>query len=169
VGDPKTALNASQIAFQLHFSFADYQRGEHFAGKQWESIKPGLLTTLRQSQDWQAHEAKVDIFLHEGLIEDAIAAVRSDSYYRSELVHRVMDAAVVTHPDWVIATARDRAAPIMDRGKADRYQEAVRWLQQAKAAYDQAGRQSEWLTYFNQLQGVHGRKRKLMDLFKPLR
>jgi uncharacterized Zn finger protein len=111
----------------------------------------------------------VDIFLHEGLIEDAIAAVRSDSYYRSELVHRVMQAAVSTHPDWVIATARDRAAPIMDQGKADRYQEAVRWLQQAKAAYLQAGRQSEWLTYFNQLQGVHGRKRKLMELFKQLR
>lgn len=169
LNDQPTALEASKIAFQLRPSFADYQRVEALAGQQWERIRPELLTALRLSHDWQAPEAKVDIFLHEGLIGDAIAAVRSDSYYRSELVHRVMDAAVVTHPDWVIATARDRAASIMDRGKADRYQEAVRWLQQAKAAYLQAGRQSEWLTYFNQLQEVHGRKRKLMDLFKSLR
>lgn len=169
LGDLTIALNASQIAFQLRPSFADYQRVEHLAGERWEQLKSELLTALRHSQEWQAREAKVDIFLHEGLIADAIEAVRSDHYYRSELVHRVMQAAVSTHPDWVIETARARAEPIMDQGKADRYQAAVRWLAQAKAAYVQAGRLPEWQTYFTQLQSLHIRKRKLMDLFKALR
>lgn len=169
LGDLTTALHASQIAFQLRPSFTDYQRVAHFAGAQWERLKPELLTVLRQSREWQAQEAKVDIFLHEGLIADAIEAVRSDHYYRSELVHRVMQASVSTHPDWVIETARAQAEPIMDQGKADRYQAAVRWLAQAKAAYMQAGRLPEWQTYFTQLQSLHTRKRKLMDLFKALR
>lgn len=99
-------------------SFSDYQRVAHLAANHWDGIKPDLLKTLRQSQEWEAREAKVDIFLHEGLLDDAIQAVRSDSYYRSELVHRVMQAAVSTHPDWVIEAARKRAEPIMEQGKA---------------------------------------------------
>lgn len=69
----------------------------------------------------------------------------------------------------VIKTARQQAEPIMVQGKSARYQEAVKWLQQAKTAYGQAGQQSAWASYFNQLQGEHARKRKLMDLFKQLR
>lgn len=169
LGDRETALKASMVVFQLRPSLVDYQCVEQFAGNQWKSIQPDLLTILRQSQTWQSQEAKVDIFLHEELIEDAIDAVRADRYYRSEAVHRVMQAALATHPDWVIEVARAQAEQIMDRGKADRYQEAVRWLQQARAAYLQAGRQAEWLTYFNQLQLAHSRKRKLMALFNQLR
>ena len=103
------------------------------------------------------------------MVDDAIEAVRSDHYYRSELVHRVMQAAVSTHPGWVIETARAQAEPILDQGKADRYEAAVRWLAQAKAAYVQAGQLPEWQTYFTQLQSIHSRKRKLMNLFKAVR
>ncbi len=169
LGNRETALDASMIAFSLRTSFSDYQRVAHLAANQWDGIKPDLLQTLRQSQEWDAREAKVDIFLHEGLLDDAIQAVRSDNYYRSELVHRVMQAAMSTHPDWVIEAARKRAEPVMEQGKADRYQEAVQWLRQAKAAYIQSGQEVAWITYFNQLQSSHTRKRKLMDLFKQLR
>ncbi|MBW4420694.1 MAG: SWIM zinc finger family protein [Myxacorys californica WJT36-NPBG1] len=168
LGNREAALDASVLAFKLRPSFPEYQRVAHLAAAQWEGIKSDLLKTLRQSQDWQAREAKVDIFLHEGLLDDAIEAVRSDHYYRSELVHRVMQAAVFTHPDWVIKAALERAEPIMEQGKADRYQEAVQWLQHAKAAYIQSEQQSVWMIYFNQLQSNHARKRKLMDLFKQL-
>ena len=72
-------------------------------------------------------------------------------------------------PDWVIEATRKRAEPIMEQGKADRYQEAVQWLQQAKAAYVQSKQRSVWTTYFSQLQTTHTRKRKLMELFKQLK
>jgi uncharacterized Zn finger protein len=169
LGDRVTALDASVLAFKLRPSFSDYQQVAHLAARQWDSIKPELLKTLGQSQEWLAREAKVEIFLHEGLLSDAIEAVQSDSYYRSQLVHRVMQAAVSTHPAWVIEAARQRAEPIMRQGKADRYQEAVQWLQQVRAAYMESGQQSVWTTYFNQLQSSHARKRKLMDLFNQLR
>ena len=107
----------------------------------------------------------MDIFLHEGLLNDAIGSVQSDSYYRSQLVHRVMQAVVSTHPAWVIEAARQRAEPIMAQGKADRYQEAVQWLRHLRAAYMESGQQSVWTNYFNQLQSSHARKRKLMNLF----
>lgn len=169
LGNQATALEASILTFKLRPSFSDYQRVAHLAAHQWDGIKPQLLKTLRQSQEWETREAKVDIFLHEGLLDDAIQAVQSDNYYRCELVHRVMQAVVPTHPDWVIKAACKRAEPIMDQGKADRYQEAVQWLQQVKAAYVQSGQQAAWTAYFNQLQSSYARKRKLMDLFKQLR
>ena len=169
LGEQTIALDASVLAFKLRPGFSDYQRVESLAAKQWDTLKPDLLQTLRQSQTWEARDAKVDIFLYEGLLEDAMQAVQDDTYYRSELVHRVMQAAVATHPDWVMAAARKRAEPIMEQGKADRYQNAVQWLQQAKTAFVQAGQQAEWAAYFHQLQSLHSRKRKLMDLFKQLR
>ncbi len=169
LGDHETALHASILAFQIQPSFSDYQLVSHLAADRWDSIKPDLLKALRQSQEWRARDAKVDIFLDEGLLDDAIQAVRSDNYYRSELVHRVMQAAASTHPDWVIEAARKRAEPIMEQGKADRYQEAVRWLQEVKAAYVQSGQEAGWTTYFSHIQSIHIRKRKLMDLFKQLR
>ena len=169
LGQRETALDASMLAFQLRPSFADYQRVEFLAEQQWDTIKPKLLKMLRQSQAWEARDAKVDIFLHEQLWDDAIQAVQTDTYYRSEVVQRVMQAVVSTHPDWVIAAARERAEPIMEQGKADRYQAAVQWLRHAKAAYIEAGQQAVWTAYFNQLQSIHARKRKLMDLYKSLR
>ncbi len=88
--------------------------------------------------------------------------------YGSELVHRVMDAAVSHRPDWVIDNARRRAEPIMEQGKADRYDAAVNWLKKAKSAYLQLGQKAEWSAYRSQLEAAHGRKRKLMELFKEL-
>jgi uncharacterized Zn finger protein len=75
-----------------------------------------------------------------------------------------MDAAMTYKPEWVIATAIRPAEDIMNRGKAESYQEAVNWLAKARAAYRQSGRQSEWQEYRIQLVETHGRKRKLMGL-----
>ncbi|MBD1913171.1 MULTISPECIES: SWIM zinc finger family protein [unclassified Leptolyngbya] len=169
MGNLSVALEASIRAFQLQPNFSDYRRAAHLATDQWECIKPDLLNMLRQSSDWQNREAKVDIFLYEGLLDDAIRAVETDTYYRSELLYRVMQATTSTHSDWVIKTARKQAEPIMSQGKSDRYQEAVKWLQQAKTAYEQSGQKSTWTDYFNRLQVDYGRKRKLMDLFNQLR
>ncbi|MDJ0733521.1 MAG: hypothetical protein QNJ47_05435 [Nostocaceae cyanobacterium] len=168
IGDTSTALNASIVAFEAKPSFRDYQKVENLAAEVWSQIKPDLLEILRKSENWYADSAKVDIFLYEGLIDEAIATVRSDSYYASELLERVMNAAIPHCPDWVITKARQLAEEIMNRGKADRYDNAVRWLKKAKAAYVQLGKQSEWSAYRAELKNIHGRKRKLMELFKQL-
>ncbi|MHC0067701.1 SWIM zinc finger family protein [Nostoc sp. UIC 10890] len=166
--DNATALTASIIAFKIRPSFRDYGKIQDYAGEAWLSVKQDLLQTLREQPDWGIREAQVDIFLHEGLIDDAIKTVERDIYYASELVHRVMDAAVFHHPDWVIDNAKRRAEPIMEQGKADRYDAAVNWLKKVKTAYFQLGQQAQWSAYRSQLEAAHGRKRKLMELFKQL-
>ncbi|BAZ37636.1 zinc finger SWIM domain-containing protein [Calothrix sp. NIES-4101] len=168
MGDTSTALNASMVAFEAKPSFRDYQKVENLAADAWSQIKPDLLEILRESRHWYVTEAKVDIFLHEEFIDEAIATVSSNSYYASELLERVMDAAIPHRPDWVITKARQLAEDIMNRGKADRYDNAVRWLKKVKAAYVQLGKQSEWSAYRAELENIHGRKRKLMELFKGL-
>jgi uncharacterized Zn finger protein len=56
-----------------------------------------------------------------------------------------MNVAVSHSADWVIDNARRRAEPIMEQGKADRYDAAVNWLKKIKAAYIQLGQKPNGL------------------------
>ena len=143
--------------------WVDTNKIETLAGDAWQGLQPDLLQHLRLMDSWSHAEAKVQIFLREGLVDDAISTV-TDSYTRANLIQVVMDAAIDYKPEWVIATAIRPAEDIMNRGKAESYQEAVNWLTKARAAYNQSGRQNEWQEYRAQLVEIHGRKRKLMGL-----
>jgi uncharacterized Zn finger protein len=166
LGHPQAALVALMAAFQVKPCFVDYQRMAELAGERWESIKTELLRIIRTCRNWGVESAKVDIFLHEGLIEDAISTVTELSSYNSALIHRVMEAAVYHNPDWVIANARRRAEKIMDEGKAEYYNDAIEWLGKVRAAYLKSGRQADWSKYREKLMEIHARKRKLMTMFK---
>jgi uncharacterized Zn finger protein len=165
LGDTATALTARISAFKLRPSMRGYQQVKTLAEDAWETLKPDLLQHLRTMDTWSHAEAKVQIFLEESSIDDAIVTV-TDSYTHRHLVQLVMDAAMSHRPEWVIATAIPPAEDIMNRGKAESYQEAVNWLIRARAAYIQSGRQAEWAQYRAQLIATHGRKRKLMGLIE---
>ncbi|MEH2109780.1 SWIM zinc finger family protein [Nostoc sp.] len=167
-GNSEAALLAIKAAFQVKPSFVDYQRMAELAGENWESVKTDLLRIIRTYSGWGTESAKVDIFLHEGLIDDAIAIASELSSDRSELIHRVMDAAIPHNPGWVIANARHRAEKIMDAGKAEYYYYAVEWLKKARNAYLESGKKADWLSYRENLIQTHARKHKLMGMFKPL-
>ncbi|PAX56166.1 SWIM zinc finger family protein [Brunnivagina elsteri] len=168
LGDRAIALNACIVAFETRPSFRDYVKVENLALDTWSIVKQDLLEILRESESWYAGSAKVDIFLHEGLIDEAIKTVKTDSYYASESLHRVMEAAIPHRPDWVIEKAKKLAEEIMNSSKAKRYSDAVKCLKKVKAAYSQLGQQAEWSSYRAKLEYTHGRKYKLMDLFKEL-
>lgn len=165
LGDLATALTARITAFKLRPSMRGYQQIKTLAGDTWQTLQPDLLQHLRTMDNWSHAEAKVQIFLAEGAIDDAIATV-DDSYARANLIQLVMDAAISHRSAWVIATAIRPAEDIINRGKAESYQEAVNWLTRARAAYLQSGRQAEWEQYRTQLVTTHGRKRKLMGLIE---
>jgi uncharacterized Zn finger protein len=55
--------------------------------------KNSLIVSLSKSR---IEAAKVDIFLQEGFVKDAIAVVNDLSSYNSEIIHRVMEAAIST-------------------------------------------------------------------------
>jgi uncharacterized Zn finger protein len=166
LGNREAALSALVAAFQAKASFIDYQKIAELAGEEWAIVKIDLLQIIRTSSVWVTESAKVDIFLHEGLIKDAIATVNEISSYHSDLIYRVMDAAISDNPSWVIANARRRAELIIDASKAEYYNTAVEWLKKARAAYLASNRKADWDSYKAKLIQEHGRKRKLMGLFK---
>jgi uncharacterized Zn finger protein len=163
LGDTATALKARINAVKLRPSLRGYQQIQTLADDTWLSLRPDLLEHLRTMDNWSHAEAKVQIFLQEGSIDDAIATV-TDSYAKAGLIQIVMAAAISERSDWVIATAIRPAEDIMNRGKAESYQEAVNWLTKARSAYLHLGRQTEWQQYRAQLVTTHGKKRKLMGL-----
>ncbi|WP_129676444.1 SWIM zinc finger domain-containing protein [Candidatus Chloroploca sp. Khr17] len=162
------ALHAGAEALRVTPELGLYQRLAELAGAHpeacdggWPALREQLLAALRTSKSWMV-AGKIDIFLHEGLLDHAIAAL--GTHPNSDDLVRVMDAATQTHPDWVIRAAISRATAIMDAGKAQHYDAAVEWLCRAQAAYKVAGRLPDWKAYLQSLRLKHGRKRKLIGL-----
>jgi uncharacterized Zn finger protein len=164
--DPDLILAANLKVFEIKASFGQYKKLATLAGDDWESLKLDLLDFLRSQHGREVREAKIRIFLYENLVEDAIAEANYLSDYEKDLIGAVMDAAISVQPDWVISKASKMAEAIMDAGKAEYYDQAVKWLQKVKKAYSQSNRKAEWSVYHGNLVNVHQRKRKLMGLFR---
>jgi len=165
LGDTELALRTAVIAFREAPSLSAYLKVQELAGERWPQLRADLLDHLRQITGY-IPQAQVDVFLHEGLIDDAITAVSKWGGYG--LLERVMDAALEQRPDWVIEAACHQAERIMDAGKADAYHHAMEWLKRARSAYRLAGREAEWRTYLQEIRTRHGRKYKLMGMLKGL-
>ena len=165
-GQRERALKAAMIAFDAELTLAAYLKVQELAGSDWPTHRPRLLDRLRTVRSYYP-QGPVEIFLHEGLIADAIAAVNEGATH--SLVELVADAAITSHPDWVIKASRQQAESIMDEGKAQYYDAAARWLGKARAAYQATGRQQEWQRYLTGLLARHQRKYKLVPLLKALR
>lgn len=159
------ALYAGAAALRVAPEPGLYLRLAELAGAEWPALREWLLTDLRTSKSWMV-SGRIAIFLQEGLIDDAIAAL--GAYPGGDDLARVMDAATATRPDWVITTAIASAAAIIDAGKAPYYDSAIAWLRRARAAYQAAGRAHEWQAYLQGLRMQHGRKYKLMALLDQL-
>ncbi|MDS4022681.1 MAG: SWIM zinc finger family protein [Candidatus Competibacter sp.] len=166
LGDSQKALAARIAAFKAQPAMGDYQKALELAGTAAPAVRAELLQVLRQHQGWDSNPAKVDIFLQEGLLDDAIAAVKDLGYYQADLVKQVMAAVLNQRPDWVIENAVHRAEEIMNAARANAYHHAVEWLQQARAAYLASGQQAAWQAYRTRLMQLHARKYKLVGMLK---
>lgn len=166
LGETKILLNAKIIAFKLKPSLTDYHEIRDLTGDKWNSTKEILLKYLPRSNSFGGgSEAKVDIFLDEGLIDQAIAVVEG-GYCSRELRLRVMQVAAGFDPQWVITKGKALAEDIINRGKSEHYDDAVSWLEQVKRAYLASNQQEEWRSYRQQLVEVNSKKRKLMEIVK---
>jgi len=162
LGETERALSAATVAFQAAPDLVAYQRVQELAGEGWPALRADLLDHLRQRP--YGSSAAVDIWLYEGLLDDAIAAVDQGVSYAD--LERVMDAVVAHRPDWVIQAARRQAERIMNAGQAKYYHHAVGWLERARAAYRAAGHEDEWQAYLCDIRTQHGRKYKLMGMLE---
>jgi len=165
-GEPERAVQAGLAAVRALPSLADYQAIQALAGERWPGLRDEVLAELRRTPA-RSPSAVGEILLHEGRIADAIAVAEAAPYDYT-LVEHVADAAVQSHPDWVIRTARQQAERIMDAGQSRYYHHAVAWLGRARAAALASGRQDEWGQYVASLLARHGRKYSLVPELKRL-
>jgi len=165
-GEPELALNAAVTTFKAAVDLEAYRKIQSLAGDRWEALRQELLETLRQ-QTGYASQASIEIFLHEGLIDDAIRALGNYPHYST--VELVVNAAIESRPDWCIQACKQQAESIMDQGQSKYYQRAAYWLGRAKAAYVSVGRSDEWRVYLESLLQKHARKYSLVPLLKDLR
>jgi len=112
---------------------------------------------------------KIDIYLYEGMVDEAVQAIDSDAYPSYSSVEPVVDAAWQSHPDWTIRQCKRQAEPITDTGKSKYYHHAVRWLEKARRAYLGAGREDEWSDYLQGLISKHAHKYSLRPQLEALR
>jgi uncharacterized Zn finger protein len=164
-GRPRLALDAAVAASRADPDLASYRRVRELAGERWPQYRAQLLDHLRQRVPYFP-AGHVDIFLHEDLIQDAIATVEECPV--ETLIARVADAAIESHPGWVIDTCRKRAEEIMDEGRSKHYTEAVSWLARVRGAYLADGREEEWQVYLDELIDRHQRKYRLRPMLEDL-
>ncbi len=165
-GHYQATLDASLTEFELSASLPRYEALRNLTGADWLRVQAQLFTNLR-SADYPNYHAAADIFLKEGLAEDAVG-VASRFSHDDQLLQKVMGAVTNTHASWVIASACERAEPIMDGGRSNHYGSAAQWLDYAKTAYGASGREAEWLDYIVGLRDKHKRKYKLMGALEGL-
>ena len=165
LGQGDLALRAAVATFRANGDLSSYRRTRELAAGRWPEYREQLLDHLRRNSSYYP-SGPVDVFLHEGLTNDAISAVNRSPV--DALVARVADAAIETHPDWVIETCRKKAEGIMDEGRSKHYEDAVSWLEKVRAAYLSSGREEEWLDYLDELVDRHQRKYKLRPMLENL-
>ena len=166
LGHYQATLEASLTEFGLSASLPRYEALQQLVGADWPRVQTKLLEGLRQA-DYPNRYAAADIFLREGLAEDA---VRVASRFSSDdtLLQKVMSAVIDTHAPWVIASAKERAEPIMNEGRSNHYDSAALWLGYAKTAYNASGQAAEWQAYIAGIRDQHRRKYKLMGALRGL-
>jgi len=168
MGEKQLALRAARITFLELPDLHHYLKIEKLAGKRkWQKIKQELLDYLDQLVGY-SEEGKIEVLLHENLLESALNTVDTALWISNKLLHQVMDAAQQEHPDWVIRLATKHAEDIIKNGRAKHYHEAIDWLRRVRSAYLIRGKKNKWETYFQKLCRDHNRKYKLVGLLQNL-
>jgi uncharacterized Zn finger protein len=163
-GKQQLALKAAIIVFQEEITLTNYLRVAELAGEQWSQGRELMLEHVREkgiqnSIYTSMQDERIYIFLHEELIDDAIASV--GAYTSSVTTEKVVDAAMSTRPEWAISACQGKAETLIQQGSSH-YSDAARWLAKARAGYQSRGALVQWRSYLSELMNKHKKKYKLM-------
>jgi len=162
-GNETLALEAAITVFEQSPSLSSYEAVEEIADD-WETVKRDLLDTLREQEPTSRHAAEV--FIHEELYDEAIEVAERSR--RRGVIETVSTAVVEHRPEWMIETCKAQAEPIVEQGKHDSYETAVRWLRHAGDAAQAADELDQWRAYVEQMQEEHYQKYKLRPMLDDL-
>lgn len=162
------AFRAAIVAFKEQPALDDYLLVSELAAENWPTIRLDLLEYLAQFEKWGAASDKVDIYLHEEMVSEAMKIVDAENPYY-DIFERVVDAAIQKYPDWAIRRSKQQAEAIMDPGTSKYYHHAINWLKKTKAAYKAASKEVEWQKYLSELIASHNKKYKLRPMLEALK
>jgi uncharacterized Zn finger protein len=166
-GEDELALDAAITAFEESPSVSSFEAVEELADEDWETIRADLLDSLRTERSRGRTAARVaEVFIHEGQYDDAINL--ADRTGRTSVVEPVVEAVIEERPQWVIKTCKSRAEPIIEQGKHDSYDTAVRWLRRAGEAARVTNELDEWREYVETMREEHYQKYKLRPMLDDL-
>jgi hypothetical protein len=141
----------------------------------WETLRPRLLTTLEQQGNWGA---LISIYLHEGVVDDALSALAelesatgktpagSAGAHRSTLSDyqlRVAKAAEEEYPEDAIRLYRSMAEKLINARGRENYKLAAGYFTRVRLLYQQQGRKAEWNAYISILRNKHKSLRALKE------
>jgi len=158
------ALWAAQQALTYQVSLVNYLAVKELSGTKWAEVFSETFIQVAQST---AHNGQIEIYLHEGMHEEAIAVVDKMGYFYN--IKPIIEAVKETHPQWAFSQCKRRADAIMDAKKSGEYRTAAEWLQQGRDILLAAGLEKEWNSAISMLLGVHHRKYKLVPMLNGLR
>lgn len=166
-GNQVLALKAAQVAFKQGTTLVDYTAVQQIAGNEWSTVRPGLLQHLQKS--WHISD-KIDIYLHENMLAEAMAALDEKQAFVLETdLRRVVEVTRDTTPHWGIRKYQERAEEIMNAGRSGAYVTVVSWLRDARDIYQQHNRLPEWQRYLDGILETHQRKYKLVPMLRNIR
>lgn len=166
-GKDGLALEAAITAFETSPSVSAFEAVEELAADDWETIKTDLLEYLRTERPGGRTAARAaEVFIHEGEYDDAITLAKRSG--RTSVIEPVVEAVIEERPDWVISTCKAQAEPIVEQGKHDSYETAVRWLRRAGEAAQAADQLAEWREYVETMRDEHYQKYKLRPMLDDL-
>ncbi|MEF8783935.1 MAG: SWIM zinc finger family protein [Haloarculaceae archaeon] len=166
-GEDELALDAAITAFELSPSVSSFEAVEELAGEDWETIRSDLLEFLRtEKPGGRAAARAAEVFIHEDQYEDAIDIAEQTK--RTSVIEPVVEAVIEERPQWVIETCKSQAEPIVEQGKHDSYDTAVRWLGRAGEAAQVADELEEWREYVETMRDDHYQKYKLRPMLDDL-
>lgn len=156
------ALKSEIASFESLASLESYQHIRELAGEEWKTIRPRLIKSLQKSYD---HDVLVDVYLYDNEIDKAIKIAEKDSANYS-LVEKVADAAIETHPEWVIRVSNKQAESLIAKTQSKYYAAAIRWVEKIKkATLKKAGRKA-WENYVSDLRKKYPKKRAFLEMLK---
>ncbi len=165
VGRQELALKAAEVAFDESCTMVDYLAVQALTGERWPEYRTRLLKRLEEvtyAQD------KIEIYLHEGMLQEAMKVVVGGDYVGYGWVEQVVEKAGLSHPEWAIRQCKQQAERIMDAGQSKYYDNAVEWLRRAREIYQATGRSGEWGQYLDSVLAKHFRKYSLVPKLKLL-
>lgn len=148
----------------------DWLAAKEIAGATWPKMREELLAGMAATENAIFPDRRIAVYIHEGLIAEAVREADGHRFYtNSDLLRRLMSAAMTSHPDWVIGRSRKEAEEIMDAGRTNAYNSAAEWLRLTRQAFVHNDRYTEWTSLLNTLIQRHTRKYKLRPLLEKLK